>query len=194
MQSCCTLTVKHWSRISSPNPCFLCDNNILARFFINQKVVGGINEMFYTPGSSSYEQIILSKRKGFIKLALQTGADIIPLYSFGANQTYYRIAGPHSWLCKISTALRVSITPWLGRWWIPLGVIPFQYPIMTVTGDVFSVPKVEESEVTDELVEKVHADFCQALRSLFDRYKKVYVEQMGADQKWLTRELKWEDE
>jgi len=32
------------------------------------------------------------------------------------------------------------------------------------------------------------------LRALFDTYKKVYVEEMGADKEWLTRELKFEDE
>jgi len=161
-------------------------------FFLFLQVVGGIHEMFCTPGNSPYEQIILSKRKGFIKLALQTGADIIPLYSFGANQTYYRVAGPDSWLCSISTALRISITPWLGRGWIPFSPVPFQIPVMTVTGEVFEVPKVDK--VTDELVQAVHADFCQAMRKLFDTYKKVYVEEMGADESWLTRELKWEDE
>jgi len=157
-------------------------------------VVGGIHEMFATPGSAKHEQIIISKRMGFIKLALQTGADIIPMYSFGANQTYYRIAGLDSLLCQASTALRVSITPWLGRWWIPMGFIPFCTPILTVTGEVFQVPKVKDGEITDELVQQVHADFCQALRELFDTYKKVYVEEMGADRQWLTRQLKFEDE
>ena len=149
--------------------------------------------MFYTPGNFKYEQIVISKRKGFVKLALQTGADIIPMYSFGANQTYYRIAGPGSWLCKLSTVLRVSITPWLGRWWIPLGAIPFRYPILTVTGKVFSVPLVKHDDITDDLVEQVHADFCLAIQDLFDTYKKVYVEEMGAEKEWLTRELKWEN-
>lgn len=156
--------------------------------------VGGIHEMFYTPAGSSWEQIILSKRKGFIKLALETKADILPMYSFGANQTYYRLAGPRSWLCWLSTRLRVSVTPWLGRFGIPFGVWPCRGPVLSVTGQPFVVPNVANDEITDELVEKVHADFCRVLRSLFDTYKKVYVEEMGADEKWLTRKLIFEDE
>lgn len=163
-------------------------------FSIVHLVVGGIHEMFYTPGYAVNEQIIITKRKGFIKLALETGADIIPMYSFGANQTYYRIAGPNSWMCKVSTALRVSLTPWFGRFWIPFGFLPFCQPILTVSGDVFPVPKVATGAVTDELVQQVHADFSKALRQLFDTYKKVYVEEMGADQEWLTRELMFEGE
>lgn len=90
-------------------------------FSVVHLAVGGIHEMSYTPGYASDEQIIIKKRMGFIKLALQTGADIIPMYSFGANQTYCRMAGPNSWLCRASTAMRISITPWLGRFWVPLG-------------------------------------------------------------------------
>lgn len=156
-------------------------------------VIGGIEEMFYTPGSAKeYEQIILSKRKGFVKLALETGADLIPMYSFGANQVYYRIAGPKSLLCQLSRLLRVSITPWLGRWGMPMSIIGNVQPILTVTGPVLEVPK--NVDVTKELVAKVHADFCISLRKLFDEYKKVYVEEMGADPSWLTKELRFEDE
>jgi Diacylglycerol acyltransferase len=163
-------------------------------FSVVHLVVGGIHEMFCTPGYARNEEIIISKRKGFIKLALQTGADIIPMYSFGANQTYYRLAGMDSWLCRLSTVMQVSVTPWFGRFWIPFGFIPFQRPILTVTGDVFAVPKVAPSEVSDELVRQVHADFRNALRHLFDTYKVVYVEEMGAEEIWRRKELKFEDD
>jgi hypothetical protein len=153
---------------------------------------GGIQEMFYTPASAEHEQIVISKRKGFIKLALQTGCDIIPLYSFGANQTYGRWAGPDSVLCKLSSALRMSIVPWYGRWHLPLGLLPCKTPVLTAMGPVFEIPVVDK--VTDELVATVHADFCKALRKLFDEYKEVYVKDMGADPAWLTRKLKFEDE
>ena len=59
-------------------------------------VVGGIAEMFY--GSQGVEQIVLAKRKGFVKLAMQTGAAIIPAYTFGTNQMFYRPCGPKSLL------------------------------------------------------------------------------------------------
>jgi 2-acylglycerol O-acyltransferase 2 len=156
---------------------------------------GGINEMFYTNGGAAYEQIVLSKRKGFIKLALETGCDIIPQYSFGANQAYIRPFGPDSLLCKLSAFLRISTVVWFGRWWIPMGVLPFRVPILTVTGPVFHVPHVvDPDKITNELVSKVHREFCLALKQLFDEYKIVYVEEMGAPEEWLTRELLFENE
>lgn len=157
-------------------------------------LVGGIEEIFCTPMGAEYEQIVVARHKGFIKLALGTGCDIIPMYTFGANQLYARMFGPHSLLCKLSSKLRVALVFWFGRWWIPFGILPFPVPLLTVVGEIFEVPKVKEEEITDELVQSVHSDFCQALRSLYNQYRRVYVEEMGADPSWLTRELRFEDE
>jgi diacylglycerol O-acyltransferase 2, plant len=163
-------------------------------FFFAFCLAGGINEMFYTNGTAAHEQIVLSKRKGFIKLALETGCDIIPQYSFGANQAYIRPFGPDSFLCKLSAFLRISTVVWYGRWWIPMGILPFKVPILTVTGPVFHVPQVDSDNITNELVVKVHDEFCRALKRLFDEYKIVYVQEMGAPEEWLTRELLFENE
>ena len=47
---------------------------------------GGISEMFY--GNGGEEQIVLRKRKGFCKLALETGACLVPVYAMGTNQVF----------------------------------------------------------------------------------------------------------
>jgi Diacylglycerol acyltransferase len=43
--------------------------------------VGGIAELFLS--DAQYEKIYLLNRKGFIKLALQEGVDVVPVYLFG---------------------------------------------------------------------------------------------------------------
>jgi hypothetical protein len=43
--------------------------------------VGGMAELFLS--STQYEKLYLLQRKGFIKLALQQGVDIVPIYLFG---------------------------------------------------------------------------------------------------------------
>ncbi len=49
---------------------------------------GGIAEMYYgypQPGWLENEEgILLSKRKGFIRLALKYGVDLVPVFVFGA--------------------------------------------------------------------------------------------------------------
>ena len=67
---------------------------------------GGISEMFY---GLQEEQIILEKRKGFVKVALQTGASLVPCYALGANQVYTRWFGQDSIFYRISSLLRISI-------------------------------------------------------------------------------------
>ena len=67
---------------------------------------GGISEMFY---GLDEEQIILNKRKGFIKIALQTGASLVPCYALGANQVYTRWFSESSIFYRLSSLLRVSL-------------------------------------------------------------------------------------
>ena len=43
---------------------------------------------------------------------MQTGAAIIPAYTFSTNQMFYRPCGPKSLLARLSGALQVSVAPW----------------------------------------------------------------------------------
>jgi hypothetical protein len=81
------------------------------------------------------EQTILLKRKGYIKLALETREDLIPHYTLATVWTR-----PSSILAKISPKLRVSILMWFGFWWIPMGFVAFRVPILRVIGPVMEIP------------------------------------------------------
>jgi len=59
---------------------------------------GGIEEAFCVPN----EQIVVVKRKGFCKIALQCGTDLVPVYGFGNNQMFPVQSGQDSWLAKVS--------------------------------------------------------------------------------------------
>ena len=51
---------------------------------------GGATEALYArPGSNT---LVLKKRLGFIRLAMQTGAYLVPAYSFGENNTYGQLS------------------------------------------------------------------------------------------------------
>lgn len=81
---------------------------------------GGVAEMFY---GLEHEQILLSKRKGFCKLALSTGCSLVPVYTFGANEVYTRAFGANSLMSRLSSLLRVSLVFWSGRFGIPFGTV-----------------------------------------------------------------------
>ena len=49
-------------------------------------VVGGAQESL--SGSDFTVDLTLAKRKGFVKLALETGADLLPCFAFGEQQIF----------------------------------------------------------------------------------------------------------
>ena len=138
--------------------------------------VGGIAEMFY---GLDQEQIILKKRLGFCKLALQTGCCLVPCYVFGANEMYTRLFGPDSLLAGISSRIQMSLVVWYGRWGIPFGVVPHQVKMVIVLGEPIEVTKVDEP--TPEQVQELHAKYVVAICALFDRHKH----RMGEE--WVQR-------
>lgn len=56
---------------------------------------GGVAEIFETDdsGSGDEEVIVLRSRKGIVRLALQTGAALVPCYVFGNNRLLRLWAG-----------------------------------------------------------------------------------------------------
>lgn len=144
---------------------------------------GGIAEMFY---GIDEEQIILSKRKGFCKIALQTGASLIPCYTLGANQIYNRYWGPDSFMAKLSSKIQTSLVFWTDRFGIPFGIIPNKVKIILLIGKPIDVPVV--AEPTREQVESLHSQYVAELRGLFDRHKV----KMGPE--WSAKHLYFEDE
>ena len=78
--------------------------------------IGGIAELFKC--SVEVETLYLKDRKGFIKLALREGAEVIPLYFFG-NTNHLSI--PQIGILEtISRKLQVSLTIFWGLWGLPI--------------------------------------------------------------------------
>jgi len=140
--------------------------------------VGGIAEMFY---GIDREQVILMKRLGFCKIALQTGTCLVPCYVYGANEMYTRLFGPDSLLAGISSKIQMSLVVWYGRWGLPFGVVPHQVKMVIALGEPIEVPKVDEP--TPEQITELHAKYVAAIGALFDRHKhrmgEEWVEKRG---------------
>ncbi|CAJ1413578.1 unnamed protein product [Effrenium voratum] len=112
--------------------------------------IGGLIELFYS--SPKQEVVFLKQRKGFIKLALRAGADVIPVYMFGNTTVLSVLAwGP---LASLSRSLGMSAT------WRKLTY---------VRGRPLGMPHIENPSPED--IEKWHAIYCEKLKELFDSYK-----------------------
>jgi hypothetical protein len=125
--------------------------------------IGGIAELFRC--SESHETLILQQRKGFIKLALQTGADILPLYFFGNTSVLSVFTNP--FLETISRKYQISLTWFWGIWGLP---IPRPHKIIYVRGAPLGLPHIREP--TDEDINKWHGKYVTEVQRIFDTYKK----------------------
>lgn len=128
-------------------------------------IPGGIAEMFALRADE--ETMMIASRKGFVKIALETGAQIVPSYCFGNSRTF--TAGSAPWLASLSRMLRTSIIIFWGRFGLP---IPHRVPLLTVLGRPIIVPKVDNP--SPELVHEYHERYLREVRRLYDTYKNTY--------------------
>eukprot|EP00658_Telonema_sp_P-2_P038224 TRINITY_DN27461_c0_g1_i1.p1 TRINITY_DN27461_c0_g1~~TRINITY_DN27461_c0_g1_i1.p1 ORF type:complete len:314 (+),score=52.31 TRINITY_DN27461_c0_g1_i1:236-1177(+) len=134
---------------------------------------GGIAEMFIADPEK--EKIYVSKHKGFCKVAISTGAHIVPSYSFGVTSIYdampQRGEGGTSigkLLMSLSRKLRLGFVYLSGRCWIP---IPFQHPIVNVLGRPIRV--TQDANPSQDQVDALHAKVMQAELDLYKRYSQL---------------------
>ncbi|KAM9498040.1 diacylglycerol O-acyltransferase 2-like isoform 1-T1 [Salvelinus alpinus] len=138
-------------------------------------VVGGAAESLNSaPGKNS---VTLNNRKGFVRLALQQGSDLVPVYSFGENDVYKQVIfEERTWWRLAQKRLQkiIGFAPCLfhgcgffssDSW----GMVPYNKPITTIVGEPITVPKIEQPP--RDMVDLYHAMYINSLTSLFDKYK-----------------------
>ncbi|KAH9247866.1 hypothetical protein BSLG_008809 [Batrachochytrium salamandrivorans] len=140
-------------------------------------VVGGAAESLNaTPGTND---LVLTKRFGFVKVALRAGASLVPVMSFGENDLWDQVPNPkgsllrgfQNWFQKLA-----SFSPPLlhgrGIFTYNMGILPYRRRIVSVVGTPIPVPKVENP--TPEQVQLYHKQYIEGLESIYNTYKDVY--------------------
>jgi 2-acylglycerol O-acyltransferase 2 len=132
-------------------------------------VPGGIAEMFegYPKAGSKPNEEYSIVRKGFLRLCVQRGVPVIPVYVFGATKMFHRLPIPA--LERLSRWIRISVVVFFGIWGMP---IPFRQRLSYVVGD----PIVPTSSIgsTEDQVDDMYRRFCDELIRLFERHKEAY--------------------
>ena len=78
--------------------------------------------------------LIVKKRKGFCKIALSTGASLVPIIGFGENEIYTKVLA-YEFLHKVFDYFFKSAAPlFVGRDYSP---IPHRHPLVTVGNHIF---------------------------------------------------------
>jgi len=139
--------------------------------------VGGAPEALDAhPGSHCVQ---LAHKKGFIKLAMEQGAHLVPVYSFGENDVYDQVENPRgTWLRwtqeKLQSVMGISLPLFHARgvFQYSFGLMPYRKPITTVVGQPIRVEKKEKPSVED--LEVLHQLYMDELSKLFEEHKTNY--------------------
>jgi 2-acylglycerol O-acyltransferase 2 len=133
-------------------------------------VPGGATEALYA--SPEEDVLVLKSRKGFVRLALQYGADLIPCFSFNENNTFSQLSTSHNshpWISKLKKKFQAVFGISL-----PLitNIIPKRAEVVTVVGAPIPVGKAREP--TEREVEETLETYIKALKALYAEHGPKY--------------------
>eukprot|EP01126_Amoeba_proteus_P008703 TRINITY_DN13274_c0_g1_i1.p1 TRINITY_DN13274_c0_g1~~TRINITY_DN13274_c0_g1_i1.p1 ORF type:complete len:339 (-),score=56.82 TRINITY_DN13274_c0_g1_i1:179-1195(-) len=141
-------------------------------------VPGGARESLYARPSEEVT-LVLEGRRGFVKMAITNGAELVPVFSFGEESLYDQVENSpgtkirrlQDWLLKF-TGIAFPLIKGRGMLNYSFGLLPHRRNIHVVIGNPISVPF--DSNPSRELVENVHEQYKEALRGLFEKHKARY--------------------
>ena len=127
-------------------------------------VLGGEQESIRT--RAGRDAVWMVKRKGFVRLAMREGADVVPTYSFGLVDVYhyaYALQGLRMWMVN---ALQVCVPLFWGVGGTPC---PLPVPVRTVVAEPVRVPRMAHPHPA--VVEDVYNRYIGRLERLFEDHK-----------------------
>ncbi|XP_071772731.1 2-acylglycerol O-acyltransferase 3b [Centroberyx gerrardi] len=132
-------------------------------------VIGGAAEsLASSPGVNT---VVMRQRKGFVRVALEFGADLVPIYSFGENELFRQVIFSEGSIGRKLQDLFKKIMGFAPCLFVGerLAWLPYRTPITTVVGSPISVPK--RVLPTEEEVDHYHGLYMEALSKLFHEHK-----------------------
>ncbi|KAK3693819.1 diacylglycerol acyltransferase-domain-containing protein [Podospora appendiculata] len=142
-------------------------------------VVGGARESLEAyPGTM---RLVLGERKGFVKMAIRTGADLVPVLAFGENELYDQVSPKsHPKLHRLQMfALRTLkfTLPFLhgrGIFNYDVGLMPYRRPLNIVVGKPIQVMQKKDGDYENSEVDRLHSAYVGELDKMWHAYKDVF--------------------
>ncbi|KAJ6788192.1 hypothetical protein PWT90_06055 [Aphanocladium album] len=143
-------------------------------------VIGGARESLEAqPGTL---RLILKGRKGFVKMALRSGADLVPVMGFGENDIYDQLSPKtHPLVHKIQMftlkVFKFTLPALHGRGLLnyDVGLMPYRRPVNVVIGKPIRVHSAPGHQPTTEEIDYYHELYIKELENLWETYKDDFV-------------------
>ncbi|RAK75994.1 diacylglycerol acyltransferase type 2A [Aspergillus fijiensis CBS 313.89] len=134
-------------------------------------------------------RLVLKRRKGFIKLAIRTGADLVPILAFGENDLYEQVRSEdhpiiHKFQMLVKRAMGFTIPLFHARgiFNYDVGLMPYRRPLNIVVGRPIRVTQQKDREkVDDKYVNLLHTMYVQELERLWEQWKDFYAKDRASD-------------
>lgn len=140
-------------------------------------VIGGAREALDAK-PSSYD-LVLRKRRGFFREALQHGCAVVPVFGFGENELYVQMVRDRdSWLRACQDRLihifgfTLPLFNGRGMFNYERGVLPRRHPVNVVIGEPIEVQAV--SVPSEEDITLLQEEYICRLEAIYDRHKKHF--------------------
>ena len=183
-----------WGGVAADKRCLTA---LLARGTSVLLLPGGISEQLVVPVRGE-DVVVLQSRKGFVRLALETGSPLVPVYCFGERRAYVTQSATSCASTFLKRLCRVGVPIVRGRFFT---LMPLSTPITIVIGKPIDVPmtwcatrggggggQTEAASASagggagsmpaaasgaefDAAVDALHAQFIAALRDLYETHK-----------------------
>jgi 1-acyl-sn-glycerol-3-phosphate acyltransferase len=141
-------------------------------------VVGGAAESL--EAISGTFRTVIKNRKGFIRLAIRTGADIVPILAFGENDLYDAVdLREKPMLLKMQMLFKklfgftIPFFYTKGPYRFDLGIMPHRRAVNVVIGKPIATLKSLDSFDTKD-VDEVHERYMQELEHMWNEWKDVF--------------------
>lgn len=146
-------------------------------------VVGGARESL--DAQPHQLRLVLNSRKGFVKLAIRQGADLVPVLAFGENELYDQVdSEEHPYIHKFQLLVKkfmgftVPLFHARGIFNYDVGLMPYRRSMNIVVGKPIAVKQQggqgTSGKVDEQYLEQVHAAYVAELKNLWDLHKDTF--------------------
>ncbi|OTA28355.1 hypothetical protein BTJ68_08557 [Hortaea werneckii EXF-2000] len=140
-------------------------------------VVGGARESLDAKPYSL--KLVLKRRKGFVKLAIRTGADLVPVLAFGENDLYEQFdASAHPIIHKAQLVVKklmgftVPLFHARGVFNYDVGLMPYRRPVNIVVGKPIRIQQAKNPDPA--YVDQIHQQYVDELMRIWDDWKDTF--------------------